>query len=63
MFGVFNDEGLLEGDFVSLEKALEARRARYSDDDHAYAAEICPDHEDQPRHDCETCNYDDEEEE
>jgi hypothetical protein len=40
-FGIFSDEGLLEGDFHSREEAEAARVARYVDDG-ARVGVVCP---------------------
>lgn len=63
-FGVFNDEGCIESGFITLE-AAEARAQEYrenyernSDEDgdpDAVAKELCPDHEEQAKDDCEEC--------
>lgn len=53
-YGIFNDEGFIEGDFYSREAAEAAVAARYSDDD-CSVHEVCPEHRDQPRDGCEEC--------
>ncbi len=57
-YGIFNDEGLVEGQFYSEGEALEARVTRHSDDLWAEVHEVCPDHEEQPRDGCEECAID-----
>lgn len=53
-FGIFNDEGCIEGEFYSREDADRAMADRYAEDD-AHVAEVCPDHRDQERDHCEHC--------
>jgi hypothetical protein len=60
-FGVFNDEGLLEGQFYSRKAAEEALADLYAEDDEAEVAIVCPDHEEQRREHCEECNAEDDE--
>jgi hypothetical protein len=63
-YGVFSDEGMIEGGFFFMEPALARAASMNKDEDESvyYASEICPDHEEQPRHNCETCNYQDDSE-
>lgn len=56
-YGVFNDEGCLEAQMYSEAEAQEALRSRYADEPYAYAAPVCPDHEEQPKDECEECAY------
>jgi hypothetical protein len=63
MFGIFNDEGLVEGDFYSQEEAQTAIKERYSEEDDLHVAECCHDHPEQERESCEECNSEDKEEE
>jgi hypothetical protein len=66
-FGVFNDEGCIERGFITLE-AAQVRAQEYRDnykrdyevseehgDPDAVAKELCPDHEEQAKDDCEEC--------
>ncbi len=62
-YGLFNDEGLVEGQFYSQEEAIKARDERYTDDDDLEVLEICPDHPEYARLGCEECDRDDENEE
>jgi hypothetical protein len=54
-FGIFNDEGLLEGGFTEKQTAYNTMASKYADDKWVYVAEICPDHEEQDREHCEVC--------
>lgn len=58
-FGIFNDEGLLEDGFFSEEEARNALHietgGRYDEDEHAHVAEICHDHPENERDNCEDC--------
>lgn len=54
-YGLFNDEGMVEGGFRSLEEAREAIWDRYDEDDELSVLEVCPDHEEQPKYGCEEC--------
>lgn len=60
-YGLFNDEGLLEGQFYSVAEAEAAIADRYSDEDDLHVSEVCPDHPDQERDNCEECNAETEE--
>jgi len=62
-FGIFSDEGLIEGDFWSKKAATAASLHDRFKGAEAFVAEICDDHPDQPKDDCENCNSEDEEEE
>jgi hypothetical protein len=63
-FGVFNDEGCVESGLWSFALAEQARDAhRAAGDSEAYAAEMCPEHEEEPRESCEECNTEDDDEE
>lgn len=55
-FGIFNDEGLVEGDFASLDETVAAIAERYTEEDEVHAAEICRDHPGHERESCEKCN-------
>jgi hypothetical protein len=59
MFGLFNDEGCVEGDFSTEAEAV-ARLAQYEEDlgdsDHGlWVAEQCPDHPEHEKNSCELC--------
>jgi len=55
MFGLFSDEGLVEGDFMTEQDAYDAIADRYDEEDELEVLEVCHDHEDQPSHCCEEC--------
>jgi hypothetical protein len=59
-YGIFNDEGALEGGFYNRDTAVGVLETRYADDPQAYVAEACPDHPDHPRESCEECDSEDE---
>lgn len=62
-YGAFTDEGCFFAGFSSLASAAEEAAYAVADgDEWAYAAEICPEHEEQALHTCEECFADDEEE-
>ncbi len=63
-YGIFNDEGLIEGDFWTMRQAEGAlsdyrETARAEDqeawDESAYAAKICSEHPEQAYEYCEEC--------
>lgn len=58
-YGIFNDEGLVEGGFFERSEA-EKRLSAYSPDDGCEVHEICLDHEGQPRHGCAECDGEEE---
>ena len=60
MYGIFDDEGLLEGDFSTREEAEHEMAVCYPEDD-AHVALICPDHEDQEHGNCESCDTEEDE--
>lgn len=56
-FGIFNDEGMIEGDFSSRADAeIVAQRDYYEDD--VTIHEICHDHPEHARESCEDCHDD-----
>lgn len=56
---MFNDEGCVERELWSLRAAEEARDDHQAaSDSAAYAAEMCPEHDERPRENCEECNVD-----
>lgn len=58
-YGVFNAEGCIERGFYTRVLAdVVAMRYLTGGDIDAYAAELCPDHEEQPRDTCEDCATD-----
>jgi hypothetical protein len=55
-YGVFNNEGCLFSGLISMADAEEeAAQQRADGDEHAYAAEMCADHEEQPKATCDDC--------
>jgi len=61
-YGVFSDEGCLEAQFYRYEDADRAAAGyRENGDSDAYAAEMCPDHEEQPREGCDMCESENDE--
>jgi hypothetical protein len=60
-YGVFNDEGLVVGQFYDVDDAI-CWALMHDGAANGFAIhEICPDHEDQARETCEACNEGDEE--
>lgn len=60
-FGIFNDEGLVEGDFSTDHDADDAICARYPDcAKDLWVSICCPEHPENERDNCEECNSDDE---
>lgn len=62
-WAVFNDEGCVERGFYGQSDAeAMAAEFRAQGDQHAKAAEMCPDHdyEEQPLYGCEYCSQEDE---
>ena len=53
-WGIFSDEGLIEGEFYSKEDAEQAA-LKYDKEDEIYVSEICPYHRDNERNSCEKC--------
>ena len=60
-YGIFSDEGLVEGGFFTRLDAETAAHVKY-DLDGVTVHEICPDHEDQPADACEDCDDPDDDE-
>lgn len=60
-WGIFNDEGQVEGDFASAEAAAAAIAARYLDDDGLHVAPCCHDHPEHAATACEVCDEDEDE--
>ena len=59
-FGIFAEDGLLEGGFFSAEDAQKVLDGCYSPDDEAHVGACCHDH---PQHEaatCEECNAEEE---
>lgn len=57
-YGVFNDSGCIDGPMSRAEAETVAAAYRAEGDEYAKAAEICPDHGEQPRDGCEDCATD-----
>jgi hypothetical protein len=55
-YGLFSDEGIVEGGFHSLEEAIQAQEQRYDPEDGLEVEEVCPEHPDEPRLGCEECD-------
>lgn len=53
-YGIFSEEGLLEGDFYTVESAQAELELDYAEDG-AHVAEICPEHREHEREHCEVC--------
>lgn len=53
-WGIFNDEGMLEGGFVSQVEAQLVLERDYAEDD-AHVAEECRDHAEHEAETCEPC--------
>ena len=58
-FGVFTDEGAVATEFYSKESA-EAWLASNCEPGEAHVAEVCHDHPEHERDNCELCNADEE---
>lgn len=56
-YGIFSDEGLLEGGFITVEAAQKVATTTYAEDG-VHVAEVCPEHEEQEREHCEECSAD-----
>lgn len=54
-YGLFNDEGLVEGGFWSRDEAFDAMTSEYDPDDGLEVHEVCPDHPEQPKLCCWRC--------
>jgi hypothetical protein len=61
-YGIFNDEGCVEGGFASEAEAKAAIEDRYSDEDDLHVAEACHNHPEHEKESCEDCEADDEDE-
>lgn len=58
-YGIFNNEGMVEGQFYSLAEANKALHTYYDlDDDELFVSEICSEHEEQEKDNCEECAED-----
>ena len=54
-YGIFNEEGLIEGGFYDKEAALQYVSDICIDEPSAYVEEICVDHPEQPAGSCQDC--------
>jgi len=59
-YGLFNDEGLVEGGFYDRELARMAIDTHYDPEDGLTIEEICPDHPEHARHGCDECRAEEE---
>lgn len=55
-WGLFADDGMVEGGFLSESEALAVRDSRYHPDDELEAWVVCSDHPEQPSDACEECS-------
>ena len=55
-FGLFNDEGLVESGFYSLESAQKDLVERYTPEDELWVGEICPQCGEGEKSYCPKCN-------
>lgn len=55
-YGLFNDEGLVEAGFYSVEEAKAAITDRYDAGDELEIEEVCPYHQEHARCGCEECD-------
>lgn len=55
-FGIFQDGGLLEGQFYTEQAAKAAITERYAAEEGLSVETVCPDHEEQANSTCEECN-------
>jgi len=62
-FGIFNDEGCVEGGFYSRDEAEAARTVRYAEDDDCHVSRCCPEHPEEEAETCENCMGDEEDDE
>jgi hypothetical protein len=54
-YGIFNDEGCLEQGIYDEGEAYITKDDSYQDEPGVYVAEVCPEHDLQPREFCEDC--------
>lgn len=62
-WGLFNDEGMVEGGFHSYDEAYRGMIEDYDEEDELEIMEVCPDHPEEAKADCEECGSLDEDEE
>ena len=55
-YGIFTDEGLIEGGFWSRSDAEDALVEHQHLDDEVWVAPLCPEHEGEPAGYCEQCD-------
>jgi hypothetical protein len=60
-YGLFSEEGLVEGMFYSPEEATKARDEKYDSEDGLKIKEICPKHLRHPLYWCEECDREEDE--
>lgn len=61
-YGIFTDEGKIEGDFYSAEEAERVLCARYGEETDGHVGACCHDHPEQEAANCELCNAEEEDE-
>lgn len=61
-FGVFSDEGKIDGGFYSFEEAQNALESLYAEEDDVHVGECCHDHPEHEKDTCELCNAEEDEE-
>lgn len=61
-YGLFNDEGLVEGGFGSVQEAEQARDDNYEPEDELSVHELCSEHPDHAKVGCELCESEEEDE-
>ena len=59
-YGVFNDEGMIDGPFYSIDSAQREWEAYVELDEECRVRELCAEHPEQPRDACEECNAEEE---
>lgn len=57
-YGLFNDEGLMESNFYSVEEAQWALVNRYNKEDCLHVAQVCEEHREHEHDACEECYAD-----
>lgn len=61
-FGIFSDEGQVEGDFNTEREAEDTLATHYDNEDGLYVAPCCHDHPEFEEDNCEACDEEDEDE-
>jgi hypothetical protein len=62
-YGLFNDEGMVEGQFYSVQEAEAAIANRYDPEDELSIEEVCEEHPEHAKCGCEECEAEEMEEE